>query len=99
VTDNELMSRRFQVLASTADRHFIELVALHTRTAEELTRHLDYTVGRIHLSGRKLCELNFLTVAQNPERYEYDPQALAVILRWIKRIDSIRGGIPNGPKP
>jgi hypothetical protein len=49
VTNNELLSRRFQVLASTADRHFIELVALHTRTGEELTRHFDYTVGRIQL--------------------------------------------------
>jgi hypothetical protein len=95
LTDNKLMSRRFRVLASTADRHFIELVALHTRTAPELTRHLDCTVGRILLSGKTLCELNFLTVAQNPEGYEYDPQGLAAILGWIKRIESIRSGVPH----
>jgi hypothetical protein len=94
MTDDELTSRRFRALASTADRHFIELVALHTRTGEELKRHFDFTVGQVHVAGRQLCGLNFLTVAQNPERYEYDPQGLAAILKWITRIEAIRSGLP-----
>jgi hypothetical protein len=35
MTDDELMSRRFQALASAADRHFIELVSLRPRTKIE----------------------------------------------------------------
>jgi hypothetical protein len=95
MTDDELMSRRFQALASASDRHFIELVSLRPRTRPELTRHFDYTAGQLYFVGKQLCALNFLTVAQGPERYDYDPQGLAAVLKWIMRIESIRSGTPQ----
>ena len=94
MTEDELMSRRFQALASAAERHLIELVALHPRTRAELARHFDSTAGKLYFVGKQLCALNFLTVAHAPERYDYDPRGLAAVLQWIMRIESIRSGTP-----
>jgi hypothetical protein len=88
------MSRRFQALASAAERHLIELVALHPRTRPELARHFDSTAGKLYFVGKQLCALNFLTVAHSPERYDYDPGGLAAVLQWIMRIESIRSSTP-----
>jgi hypothetical protein len=95
MTDDEAMSKRFEVLASAINRHFIELVALRPRTRAELKRHLDRTHGQLDFAGKQLCSLNFLTVAQAPERYDYDPRALAAILEWITRIESIQSGLSH----
>jgi hypothetical protein len=92
MTEDELLSRRFEALASAADRHLIELVALHPRTPAELTRHFDYPAGQLYYVGKQLSALNFVSVAQGPERYDYDPRGLAAALKWIVRIQSIQDG-------
>jgi hypothetical protein len=92
MTDDELLSRRLQTLASAVNRHFIELVALHPRTTTELARHFDYPSAQLHFVGKQLCDLNFVTVIQKPERYDYDSLGLATVLEWIMRIQSIQAG-------
>jgi hypothetical protein len=92
MTEDELLSRRLGALAWATERHFIELIATHPLTMEELAKHFDYTAGQLQFMGNQLCALNFLAVARNPERYEYDPRGLAGILQWITRIQSIQTG-------
>jgi hypothetical protein len=92
MTEDELLSMRFENLASAAHRHLIELVALHPRTRRELYKHFDYRSGQQYYVVERVCALNFVTLVEGPARYDYDPRGLAAVRKWVERIQSIQAG-------